>query len=288
MREGGIGMDATGVGGQRDEIAAFVDFENIRHGTVSSFGREPDPISWRDKVLEHGLLGFARAYADFDLLPAPLRARLEVAGFEPHHAPTRRTIDHAGRERIVSRAELALTIDAITTALSRPDITTFMLLTGDKDFVRLVALLRNRLGKRVIVCGLPGSVSPDLIAAAGEYDLLSLEPYRVDDGAVIRGIQTYVRQLHEGFVPTQSHMSRSLWRFLDRSALPSEHIEAKVMEFVRRGILVKRQTINGQNQELITTELNLDNPIVVEALESWSPPAPAPDGVVHSTAPITE
>ena len=58
---------------------------------------------------------------------------------------------------------------------------------------------------------------------------------------------------------------------LDRNALPSEHIEAKIMEFVRKGILAKRQTVNGQNQELVTTELNMSNPLVIDALADWSP-----------------
>src|SRR3712207_8705406 len=40
-------------------------------------------------------------------------------------------------------------IDVINTALTRPDIKTFLLFTGDKDFIRLVTTLRNRLGKRV-------------------------------------------------------------------------------------------------------------------------------------------
>ena len=90
---------------------------------------------------------------------------------------------------------------------------------------------------------------------------------------MIRAIDAYVQQLHVGFVPTQSHMSRTLWRFLDRSLLPSEHIEAKVMEFLRKGILTKRQTINGQGQELVTTELNPNHPLVQEALPGYRRPA---------------
>jgi uncharacterized LabA/DUF88 family protein len=265
-------MVTSGNGAQRDEVAVFVDLENIRFSTINSFGREPDPMAWRDKALGYGLMAIARAYADFELLPPHFRNRLEVAGFEPQHYPVKRTTDHSGRDRIVSRADLNFGLDVVNVALARPDLTTFLLFTGDKDFVRLVTLLRNRLGKRVVICGIPGSVSPDLVAAAGEEDSVTLEPYQVDDAAVIRAIHTYVQQLHDGFVPTQSHMSRSLWRFLDRSAMPSEHIEAKVMEFVRRGILVKRQTINGQNQELITTELNLASPVVTEALIIWSAP----------------
>ena len=251
------------------EVAVFVDFENIRYSTINSFGREPDPMAWRDKALDYGLMAVARAYADFDQHPPAVRTRLDVAGFEAQHYPAKRTSDAQGREKIQSRADLNFVIDVINTALTRPDIETFLLFTGDKDFIRLVTTLRNRLGKRVVICGVPGSVSPDLVAAAGEQDLLQVPQSTDVDKDVIRAIDAYVRQLHDGFVPTQSHMSRTLWRFVNRSLLPSEHIEAKVMEFIRKGILTKRPTINGQGQELVTTELNLNHPLVLEALPDY-------------------
>ncbi len=251
------------------EVAVFVDFENIRYSTINSFGREPDPITWRDKALKYGLMAVARAYADFDQHPPQARNRLDVAGFEAQHYPAKRTNDSQGREKIVSRSDLNFAIDIINTALARPDIGTFLLFTGDKDFIRVVTTLRNRLGKRVVICGVPGSVSPDLVAAAGEEDALVMAQSPDVDIAVIQAIDAYVKQLHAGFVPTQSHMSRTLWRFVDRGLLPSEHIEAKIMEFLRKGILTKRQTINGQNQELVTTELNPDHPLVIQALPEY-------------------
>ncbi|HYI24782.1 MAG TPA: NYN domain-containing protein, partial [Thermomicrobiales bacterium] len=207
------------------EVAAFVDFENIRYSTINSFGREPDPIAWRDKALKYGLMSVARAYADFDQHPSQARTRLDVAGFESQHYPAKRTTDSHGREKYASRSDLNLVVDIINTALVRPDIQTFLLFTGDKDFIRLVTTLRNRLGRRVVICGVPGSVSPDLVAAAGEEDPLEIAQSADVDVTVIQAIDAYVQQLHEGFVPTQSHMSRTLWRFLDRNALPSEHIE---------------------------------------------------------------
>jgi uncharacterized LabA/DUF88 family protein len=251
------------------EVAVFVDFENIRYSTINSFGREPDPITWRDKALKYGLMAVARAYADFDQHPLPVRNRLDVAGFEAQHYPAKRTTDNQGREKIVSRSDLNFAIDIINTALARPDIKTFLLFTGDKDFIRVVTTLRNRLGKRVVISGVPGSVSPDLVAAAGEEDALQMSQSVDVDLAVIKAIDAYVKQLHAGFVPTQSHMSRTLWRFLDRTLLPSEHIEAKVMEFLRKGILTKRQTVNGQNQELVTTELNPGHPLVQQAMPGY-------------------
>ncbi|MCA9860430.1 MAG: NYN domain-containing protein [Thermomicrobiales bacterium] len=263
---------------QAAEVAAFVDFENIRYSTINAFGREPDPIIWRDKALSYGLMAVARAYADFDQHPQQSRLRLDVAGFEAQHYPAKRTTDQHGREKIVSRSDLNFALDIINTALARPDIKTFLLFTGDKDFIRVVTTLRNRLGKRVVICGVPGSVSPDLVASAGEEDEITMPDSPDIDIEVIQAIDRYVRQLHEGFVPTQSHMSRTLWRFLDRTILPSEHIEAKVMEFLRKGILTKRQTLNGQNQELVTTELNADHPLLQQALPGYpdSEPVEAP------------
>ena len=41
------------------------------------------------------------------------------------------------------------------------------------------------------------------------------------------------------------------------------------MEFLRKGVLTKRQTVNGQGQELVTTELNPDHPLVQEALPNY-------------------
>jgi uncharacterized LabA/DUF88 family protein len=253
----------------RGEVAAFVDFENIRYSSINSFGREPDPLAWRDKALKYGLMAVARAYADFDQHPPPVRMRLDVAGFEAQHYPAKRTSDGTGREKIQSRADLNFVIDVINTALTRPDIETFLLFTGDKDFIRLVTTLRNRLGKKVVICGVPGSVSPDLVIAAGADDMLTFPQSADIDRQFIQAIDAYVRQLHDGFVPTQSHMSRTLWRFIDRSVLPSEHIEAKVMEFLRKGVLTKRQTINGQGQELVMTELNPGHPMVQEALPGF-------------------
>jgi uncharacterized LabA/DUF88 family protein len=261
MGQGGPGLPQGG-----GEVAVFVDLENIRYSTINIFGREPDPVTWRDKALKYGLMSVARAYADFDQHPGPVRVRLDVAGFEAQHYPSKRSTDGSGRERVQSRSDLNFAIDIINTALTRPDIRTFLLFTGDKDFIRLVTTLRNRLGKRVVICGVPGSVSPDLVAAAGEEDPLQMAQSTVVDTDVIRAIAGYIDQLHDGFVPTQSHMSRTLWRFLDPSVMPSQHIEAKVMEFLRKGVLTKRPTINGQGQELVTTELNLDHPLVQEAL----------------------
>src|SRR5680860_368280 len=75
--------DSSNPNAQSSEVAAFVDFENVRYSTINSVGREPDPLTWRDKALNYGLMAVARAYADFDQHPQQVRNRLDVAGFGP-------------------------------------------------------------------------------------------------------------------------------------------------------------------------------------------------------------
>ena len=53
------------------------------------------------------------------------------------------------------------------------------------------------------------------------------------------------------------------------------------MEFLRKGILTKRQTLNGQNQELVTTELNAEHTLVQQALPGF------PDHEVDDTEPAS-
>ena len=89
MAEGSL----AGRTGRAEEVAVFVDFENIRYSTINSYGQEPDPVAWRDKALKYGLMSVAKAYADFDQHPPQVRTRLDVAGFEMHHYPVKRTTD---------------------------------------------------------------------------------------------------------------------------------------------------------------------------------------------------
>lgn len=68
-----------------------------------------------------------------------------------------------------STVDLNMLMDIIETVFDRPNINTYVLMTGDRDFTRICARLKHRLNKRVIVCGIPGTVSRDLISAAEQF-----------------------------------------------------------------------------------------------------------------------
>ncbi len=147
------------------EVALFIDFENIRYGLKNNYGREPDPQLLMAKARKYGPVALAVAYADFTEHPDFFRRKLEVAGITPRDIP-RRSPDVAHK----SSSDMAMLMDIIDCLLDRPTVNTLVLMTGDSDFIRVVARARHRFGKRVVIAGVPGSVSNDLIAAADSAD----------------------------------------------------------------------------------------------------------------------
>ncbi len=150
---------------ENGEVALFIDFENIRYGLKNTFGLEPDPQKLMEKARKYGPVALATAYADFTEHPEFYRRKLEVAGISPRDIP-RRSPDVAHK----SSSDMAMLLDIIDCLLDRPTITTLMMMTGDSDFIRAVARARYRFNKRVVISGVPGCVSNDLVAAADVND----------------------------------------------------------------------------------------------------------------------
>jgi uncharacterized LabA/DUF88 family protein len=255
-----------------DEIALFIDFENIRYSLINVQHREPDPQELIGVARQFGTVMVARAYADWQRqpdffkgsltaamidrvdCPAKVRERFRQSpSFSPspydrsaprdqqmgddgfiddderhldetdleneagdlEDAPVDEPVDemdeadeaddaHEDEESFAgddaeldeeapprmepaqfsgpnayypqpqqvitqSTVDLNMLMDIIETVFDRPSINTFVLMSGDRDFTRICARLKLRLNKRVIVVGVPGTVSRDLISAAEQF-----------------------------------------------------------------------------------------------------------------------
>ena len=154
---------------QEPEVALFIDFENVRYGLLNTFGQEPDPHELMGKARAYGRVVLASAYADFTEHPSYYRRTLEVAGILPRDIPKRRTGSHK------SSADMVMLMDVVDCLLDRPSVETYVLMTGDSDFIRVVTRARHRFGKKVVISAVPGTVSGDLIASADTEDPLVVE-----------------------------------------------------------------------------------------------------------------
>ena len=243
-----------------DEVALFVDWENIRYSMLNLHGQEPDPLKMRDKALKYGPLVVAKAYADFSEHDG-FRRRLDVAGIESEHYPLK-----LANGRRQSSADLHMVIDIIDTVLDRPQVRTFMLMTGDRDFIHIAARLRNRFGKQVVISGVPGSLSHDLIQAATIDDPLDVTSAYDRDKALIRKIDYYEMTRHEGFYPTFSNLSRFLQHPVNHQMIDPNYVQAKLSQFVTDGVLEREVIMTELGRELTVTRLSREHPLVQEAL----------------------
>lgn len=250
-----------------DEVALFVDWDNIRYSMLNLHGQEPDPIRMRDKALKYGPLVVAKAYADFSEHEG-FRRRLDVAGIESEHYPLKLT---SGRRQ--SSADLHMVIDIIDTALDRPQVKTFLLMTGDRDFIRIAARLRNRFGKTVVISGVPGSLSHDLVQAGTIHDPIEIASTYDRDKSLIRKVHYYEMTRHEGFYPTFSNLSRFLQHPVNHQMIDPNFVQAKLSQFVTDGVLEREVIVTELGRELTVTRLNREHELVKEALSEAEEPA---------------
>jgi len=224
-----------------------------------------------------GLLHCMKAYGDFERqMPSWMRSKLDVAGIEAEHYPIKEYGD-----RVRSSADVHMVLDIIDTALDRPNIETYILMTGDRDFLRVVNRLRNRLGKRVVIVGVQGAISQDLQEAADE--VVYLDPPNVHllndlDEWLIRKIDQRERTLSEGFFLTFRYLAGYIQHPSNHNVIAPNLVEGKLSEFVRRGILAREAVMTADGKPLTTTTLNRSHPLVVQALASVAEPVPAGTG----------
>jgi uncharacterized LabA/DUF88 family protein len=105
---------------------------------------------------------FAGEEAELDEEPQPRMEQAQFNGPSGYYPQPQQVITQ-------STVDLNMLMDIIETVFDRPSINTFVLMSGDRDFTRICARLKLRLNKRVIVVGVPGTVSRDLISAAEQF-----------------------------------------------------------------------------------------------------------------------
>ena len=172
------------------DVALFIDWENFKISLAVGH-RTPNVSALKEEVSNHGRVGIAKAYADWVTRAPELRGAsqflndppsLYAAGIEPVFVPTRAPSPNATNAngmrtgRIKNSVDVKMTADCIEIAHSYPNIGTFVLVSGDSDFIHVVNALRT-MGKHVIVVGISWSTSRRL---ADQVDTLILYDVDVD------------------------------------------------------------------------------------------------------------
>jgi uncharacterized LabA/DUF88 family protein len=138
--------------------ALLIDFDNVTLGVRSDLTKELRTLLNSDII--KGKVAVQRAYADWRRYPqyiVPLSESSIDLIFAPAHGTNKK-----------NATDIRLAIDAIELVFTRPEIGTFILLSGDSDFSTMVIKLKE-YGKYVIGVGLRDSASDLLIQNCDEY-----------------------------------------------------------------------------------------------------------------------
>ena len=161
-------INRSGVFGGQD-VAVFIDFENIYISVLAEYDVNPDFESIIEKAEEFGRVSVAQAYADWTPYSHYINA-LHAYEIDPIYVPAYH-YGEGGKQKggaIKNSVDMFLCINAMKMLYSHSNIQTFVLITGDRDFVPLVKTIRE-FGKRAVVIGVAGASSSHLAQAADEF-----------------------------------------------------------------------------------------------------------------------
>ncbi len=156
----------------KTDVALFIDWENIKW-SLEDAEMSPNVSAIRDAAERYGRVVVAKAYADWtQRWHQQESSRLYRAGVEPVYVPTKASIRAQSNEQedffIKGSVDVKMTADCIECAHSYPSVKTFVLVSGDADFVHVVNILRP-YGKRVVAVGVSWSAATRLIQTVDEF-----------------------------------------------------------------------------------------------------------------------
>jgi uncharacterized LabA/DUF88 family protein len=152
-----------------EDLAVFIDWENIYISTVTEYNSKPNVSAILEKSREFGRIVSATAYADWtdgDFRQAP--PTLYSNGISPRYISARYFPGGRSSKRRTNSIDVMLAVECSDFLHNHPQVDTYVLVTGDGDFIPLVSLLRSQ-GKIVVVIGVSEATSYHLIESADHF-----------------------------------------------------------------------------------------------------------------------
>ncbi|MDQ4045714.1 MAG: NYN domain-containing protein [Chloroflexota bacterium] len=142
--------------GRPGDVALLIDYENLQVSLKRHFEVTTPKMSLIiQEAQDHGRLVLARAYAPWTSPDLSIDAEnLYRQGIDLVYVPTRK-----------NSADVRMAVDAVESCQRAPNISTYVIVTGDGDLIHPLNYLRQQ-GRTVVVIGVDAAMSRLLSAAA--------------------------------------------------------------------------------------------------------------------------
>tara|TARA_Y100001970_G_scaffold288880_2_gene417550 strand:+ start:8342 stop:10090 length:1749 start_codon:yes stop_codon:yes gene_type:complete len=249
---GGVGM----AGPESPHAALLIDFDNVTMGMRSDLSKELKTLLDSDVI--KGKVSVQRAYADWRRYPqyiVPLSEASVDLIFAPAYGSNKK-----------NATDLRMAIDALELVFIRPEIGTYILLTGDSDFSSLVLKLKE-YGKYVIGVGLQESSSDILVQNCDEYysytsltgltNTAELDHAARDPWTLVRDAVT--KMVSRGDVMRSDRLKQVMQELdpsFDESSIGFSKFSKFLAEAASRGLVGLKKMENGQYEITATKARN--------------------------------
>ena len=238
--------------------ALLIDFDNVTMGIRSDLQTELRRLL--SSAIIKGKVAVQRAYADWRRYPqyiVPLSESSIDLIFAPAFGPNKK-----------NATDIRLAIDALELVFTRPEIGTFILLSGDSDFSSLVLKLKE-YGKYVIGVGIRDSSSDLLIQNCDEYYSYSeltgltktgeVELVRRDPWELV--VQAIAQMARDSDVMRSDRLKQVMIELdpnFDEKDAGFSRFSKFVVEAGRRGLLAIQKRENGQYEVAPGPQANIE------------------------------
>jgi len=226
--------------------ALLIDFDNVTMGMRSDLSKELKSLLDSDVI--KGKVSVQRAYADWRRYPqyiVPLSEASVDLIFAPAYGSNKK-----------NATDIRMAIDALELVFIRPEIGTYILLTGDSDFSSLVLKLKE-YGKYVIGVGIQESSSDILVQNCDEYysytsltgltKTTDLQRNAQDPWVLVK--DAVARMVQRGDVMRSDRLKQVMQEIdasFDEGSLGYSKFSKFLAEASSRGLLKLRKLENGQ------------------------------------------
>ena len=229
--------------------ALLIDFDNVTMGIRSDLSKELKTLLNSDII--KGKVTVQRAYADWRRYPqyiVPLSEASVDLIFAPAYGSSKK-----------NATDIRMAIDGMELVFIRPEIGTYILLTGDSDFSSLVLKLKE-YGKYVVGVGIQESSSDILVQNCDEYysysSITGLQKASVgDQGKSIDPWQLVTRasgkMLERGDVMRSDRLKQVMLEMspgFEESKFGFSKFSKFLAEAASRGLVQLRKLDNGQHE----------------------------------------
>jgi len=250
--------------------ALLIDFDNVTMGVRSDLQLQLKRML--NSEVFKGKISVQRAYADWRRYPQYI-VPLSEASIDLIFAP-------AFGSNKKNATDIRLAIDALELVFTRPEIGTFILLSGDSDFSSLVLKLKE-YGKYIIGVGIRESSSDLLIQNCDEYFSYNELTGLLKEGEVEHRrrdpwelVVAAVTKMQQGEDVMRSDRLKQVMQELDPSFSEKDAGFSKYSKFLqeaaRRGLLKLNKLENGQYEIVLGANANVPPDVERAARESES------------------